>query len=50
MLGVDALPSKSLGSVRVKKRKEMNTFIRQGYITLIKKDSKDMYRVTKDFR
>ncbi len=29
--------------------KEMNTFIQQGRIKLIKRDSKDIYNVIKDF-
>jgi len=39
---------KSLGSVRLFLKKEINTFIQQGHIKLIKSDSKDIYNVTKD--
>ncbi len=43
--GTYTLPFKSLWSVFI----EINTFIQQGCIQLIKSDSKDFYIVIKDF-
>jgi len=40
------VPFKGLGTVQLKKKKEMNTFIQQRHIKLIKSDSKtDVYIV-----